>query len=59
MKDNTMVFTGLKFYTKGYTVTGSYMGIEATSVVVDSETKATATFEGGVPINSVKDQGYE
>jgi len=55
MKDNTMVFTGLKFYTKGYTVTGSYMGIEATSVVVDSETKATATFAGGVPINSVKD----
>jgi hypothetical protein len=31
----------------------------ATSVVIDSETQATLTFEAGVPINSAKDQTKE
>jgi hypothetical protein len=48
--DTTLVMTGSNFYTVGYTVTASYNEIMATSVVVDSETQATATFEGGVPI---------
>lgn len=53
--DTTLVMTGTSFYTVGYTVTASYRGIMATSVVVDSETQATATFEGGVPIFTVTD----
>lgn len=48
--DTTLVFTGTGFYTVGYDVTAYYKEIEATSVVVDSETQVTATFEGGVPI---------
>jgi hypothetical protein len=57
MTDNTLVYTGEAFYTAGYTVTASYKEILATSVVVDSETQATATFEGGIPIWTKTDQG--
>jgi hypothetical protein len=49
--------TGKNFYTTNmYTVTASYKKIMATSVVVDSDTQATATFEGGVPIYTKVDQ---
>jgi hypothetical protein len=48
--DTTIVITGESFYTVGYTVTASYGGFMASSVVVDSETQATATFDGGIPI---------
>jgi hypothetical protein len=53
--DTTLVMTGENFYTVGYTVTASYKNIAASSVVVNSETEAVATFEGGVPIWSVID----
>ena len=53
---STMVFTGTNFYTIGYTASVTWKGFEASSVIVDSETQATATFDGGVPINTVIDQ---
>jgi len=53
--ETTIVFTGESFYTVGYTATASFKGIDATSVTLDSDTQATATFEGGVPINSIID----
>jgi len=56
MSDNTLVYTGEAFYTAGYTVTASYKNILATSVVIDSDTQATATFEGGIPIWTKTDQ---
>jgi len=51
--------TGESFYTIGYAVTASFNGMMATSVVVDSETQATATFDGGVPISTVTDQSRD
>jgi uncharacterized protein YwqG len=48
--------TGKNLYTVGYTATASYNNIMADSVVVDSNTQATATFEGGVPIFTTIDQ---
>lgn len=57
--DNTLVMTGENFYTVGYTVTASYAGIQASSVVVDSETQATATFDGGLPFITKTDQARE
>ena len=48
--DTTIIITGESFYTAGYTVTVSYGGFMASSVVVESETQAIATFDGGVPI---------
>jgi hypothetical protein len=51
--------TGERLYTMGYTPTASYAGIMATSVVIDSETQATATFEGGVPIFIDDDQSRD
>jgi len=53
--DTTLVFTGTKFFTTGYTVTATYRSIKATSVKIDSETQATATFAGGVPIFTKED----
>jgi hypothetical protein len=50
------VYTGTNFYTAGYTVSAMYREIPATSVVIDSETQATATWEGGVPIFTNNDQ---
>lgn len=57
--DTTLVITGQAFFTVGYDVTAFFKGIKATSVKVDSETQITATFEGGVPITSKKDQNRE
>jgi hypothetical protein len=48
--DTTITMTGTNFYTAGYTITASYAEIAASSVVVNSETEAVATFDGGVPI---------
>jgi hypothetical protein len=50
--DTTIVMTGLNFHTADYTATASYLGFDATSVVIDSAEQATATFEGGVPITT-------
>lgn len=50
--ETSMVFTGESFYTLGYTAQASFKDIAATTVTVDSETQATATWEGGVPINT-------
>jgi hypothetical protein len=47
-----MVLTGINFFTSGYTGVVSYAGINATSVVIDSATQATATWTDGVPIRS-------
>jgi hypothetical protein len=54
--DTTLVITGESFYTVGYDAEVSYKNIKATSVVIDSETQVTATFEGGIPIWSKIDQ---
>lgn len=57
--DTTITFTGENFYTAGYDVSASYNEIPATSVVVNSETEAVATFEGGVPIFTVEEQSRD
>jgi hypothetical protein len=54
--DTTMVITGNGFFTSGYTVTASFLGVNATTTVVDSATQVTATWTGGVPLTSVTDQ---
>jgi hypothetical protein len=54
-----LVYTGTNFYTVGYSATASYAGYDASSVVVDSATQATATFEGGVPITSATNQSRD
>lgn len=59
LSGNSLVVTGTSFFSVGYTVTGSYMEAPATSVTVDSETQVTITFEGGVPINTKKEQTRE
>jgi len=56
IKTNTLVMTGKGFYTKGYKVTASYSGIQATFVDIDSATQATATWIGGVPIFNKAEQ---
>jgi hypothetical protein len=40
-------------------VIDSIFGHTFSSLVIDSETQATLTFEAGVPINSAKDQTKE
>jgi hypothetical protein len=57
--DNTLVMTGKNFYTVGYTATAFFKEIEATTVTIDSDTQATATFEGGLPITTEVDQSRE
>jgi len=47
-----MVITGTAFFTSGYTASVAFMGVNATSVVIDSATQVTATWTGGVPLNS-------
>lgn len=54
--DTTIVFTGVNFYTLGYTAQAKFRGISADTVTLDSATQATATFNGGVPINSETEQ---
>jgi len=49
---DTLVFTGLNFFTSGYSAKASFMGIEADSVTIDSETQVTATWSLGVPTTS-------
>jgi hypothetical protein len=44
------VFTGTDLTLTGFTTSATFFGIEATSVVIDSATQATATFSLGVPI---------
>lgn len=44
-----IVFTGTDFFTSGYTANSSYSGIYADSVVIDSATQATATWDLGFP----------
>lgn len=48
--DQTIVFTGTKFKTTGYTAKASFNGVDADSVAIDSETQATATWTQGVPV---------
>lgn len=50
-----MVITGTAFFTSGYTASVAFMGVNATSVVIDSATQVTATWTGGVPLNSKTD----
>lgn len=57
--DTTIVFTGKNFqaalFPGSASLAGkaSFMGVEATSVVIDSATQATATFAMGVPTTSL------
>lgn len=50
--DSTLVFTGTNFDIASFTASATFLGIQADSVVVDSATQATATFNLGVPIAS-------
>jgi hypothetical protein len=51
--DTTITVTGINFYTAGYDVTATWLGFDASSVTVDSETQMTVTYDDGVPINSI------
>lgn len=48
--DTTIVFTGTNFDIASYTPSATFAGVHAHSVVVDSASQATATFNLGVPI---------
>jgi hypothetical protein len=50
------VFTGTDFYDIGYTASASFMGVAADSVVIDSTTKVTATWNLGVPTTTLTDE---
>jgi hypothetical protein len=51
--DTTMVITGTGFLAAAsYTATVSYMGINATSAVIDSATQVTATWTNGLPLTA-------
>ena len=60
--DTTIVFTGQNFEAglfpggKGVTAKVSFMGIESKSVIIDSATQVTATFDMGVPTTSLNTQ---
>ena len=56
---NTIEFTGDNFYTAGYTPSATYNFIAASSVNVESKTKAVATFVGGVPFLVKEDQSRD
>ena len=47
---NTIVFTGTNLDIGDFTASASFFDVEATSVVIDSATQATATFDLGVPV---------
>ena len=42
-------FTGINFFTTGYTASVAYLGVQADSVTVTSSSAAYATFALGVP----------
>lgn len=44
-----IVFTGTNFFTTGYTANASYGGIVADTIVTDSATQVTATWNYGFP----------
>ena len=48
--DSTIVLTGSNFDLVDFEATGTIMGVNADSVVIDSSTQATVTFDLGVPI---------
>ena len=50
LTQTTIVFTGTNLDIADCTATASFFDVDATSVVVDSATQATATFDLGVPV---------
>jgi hypothetical protein len=48
--DSTIILTGSNFDLADFEATGTIMGVNADSVVIDSSTQATITFDLGVPI---------
>jgi hypothetical protein len=48
--DGTIVFTGTNLDLADFEVSAIFANVDATSVVIDSATQATATFSLGVPI---------
>ena len=51
--DTVLDITCQACFTSGYTVVASFMGVNATTTVVNSATSITATWSGGVPLTSV------
>lgn len=49
---DTLVFTGLNFFTSDYSAGATFLGIAADSVAIDSDTQVTATWDKGVPTTS-------
>lgn len=47
--DSSIVFTGTNFDITDFTASATFAGISADSVVIDSATQATASFNLGVP----------
>lgn len=47
--DTTVVFTGSDFFTAGFNANSSLAGVYADTIVVDSATQVTATWNKGVP----------
>jgi hypothetical protein len=50
--ETTIVLTGSNYPTSAHTVSASFVGITADSVVVDSANQATATWTNGVPLST-------
>ena len=47
----TITVTGSSFPLSGYTASVVFKGVESSSATIDSATKVTATFTGGVPVS--------
>jgi len=54
--DTTIVFTGKNFYTTDHVGKAEFMGIAASTVVVDSATQVTATWTDGVPTTTSENE---
>lgn len=50
---NTLTFTGTNFLTSGYDGKVIFAGVKADSVIVASDTSATALFNMGIPLTTV------
>ena len=64
VEKDTVSTTAIKFVGTGfqtltdYTAKAKYLGVEATSVVVTSDTEALAEFANGVPLSSVSQKAF-
>jgi hypothetical protein len=64
VEKDTVSTTAIKFVGTGfqtltdYTAKAKFLGVEATSVVVTSDTEALAEFANGIPLSSVSQKAF-